>query len=93
MGDARNEVIAAYAAAAGTDQYTIRNILQSNTTDEATEILKKNNLTRPTYDRIAQKIYTRVTERTKNKIKFNIIIVAMDGTVLGTDENGRSLLS
>lgn len=93
MGDARNEVIAAYAAAVGTDQYTIRNILQSNTTDEATEILKKNNLTRPTYDRIAQKIYTRVTERTKNKIKFNIIIVAMDGTVLGTDENGRSLLS
>ena len=92
MGDARNEVITAYAAAAGADVTSIQSILQSNTTDEATELLNKINLTRATYDKIAQKIYTRVTERTKNKIKFSIIIVSMDGKILGTDENGRSLM-
>lgn len=92
MGDARNEVIAAYAAAAGASKDTIKMILQSNTTDEATELLTKVNLTKPTYDMIAQKIYSRITERTKNQIKFSIIIVSMDGTILGTDENGRRLI-
>lgn len=91
MGDARNEVIAAHAAASGADTITVQNILKSNTTDEATELLNKISLTQPTYDRIAQKIYTRVTDRTKGQIKFNIIIVSMDGKVLGTDENARRL--
>ncbi len=59
MGDARNEVIAAHAAASGADTITVQNILKSNTTDKATELLNKINLTQPTYDRIAQKIYTR----------------------------------
>lgn len=90
IGDARNEVIAAYAASVGADQATINSILQSNTTDEATTLLDKINLTHATYDKIAQKIYFRITERVKNQIKFSVIIVSMGGTVLGTYPNGRS---
>jgi cobalt-precorrin-5B (C1)-methyltransferase len=91
MGDARNEVIAAYAASAGADAETINAVLKSNTTDEATQLLSKINLVRATYDRIAQKIHARVTDRTKSKMKFSIIIVSIDGKILGVDENARGL--
>ncbi|MCW4009201.1 MAG: cobalt-precorrin-5B (C(1))-methyltransferase CbiD [Candidatus Bathyarchaeota archaeon] len=89
MGDARNEVIAAYAASAGADTETVNQILQANTTEEATGILNKINLAKVTYDKIAQRIHIRITERAKNQIKVGIIIVSMDGNVLGTDENAR----
>ncbi|NLE06286.1 MAG: cobalamin biosynthesis protein CbiD [Crenarchaeota archaeon] len=89
MGDARNELIAAYAGAVGADTDTVNLILQSNTTDEATAILNNFNLTKATYDKIAQKIHTKVTERTKNQIKISVVIVAMDGRILGKDEKGR----
>ncbi len=92
MGDARNEVIAAYAGAAGADSDIINSILQANTTDEATELLNRINLTKATYDRVAQKIYSKIVERTKGQIKFSVIIVAMDGKILGTDTNGRRLI-
>jgi cobalt-precorrin-5B (C1)-methyltransferase len=91
MGDARNEVIAAYAASEGADAKTVNAILSANTTDESTVLLSKANLARPTYDKIAKRIHARLAERTQNKIKFSIIIVSMDGKILGMDENARSL--
>ena len=91
MGDARNEVVAAYAASEGADNKTVNAILSSNTTDESTALLTKVNLVRPTYDKIAKRIYARFVERTQNKIKFNVIIVSMEGKILGMDENARGL--
>ena len=91
VGDARAEVIAAYAAAAGADAETVRSILQSNTTEEASELLSRANLVRATFDAIAQKVSVRIAERTKGRIKVSVIIVSMDGKVLGVDENARSL--
>ncbi len=89
VGDARNEVVAAYAGAAGADQKTIKELLESNTTDEATEILRQANLIEPTYDLIAERVHQRVSDRVENKIKISVVIVAMDGTVLGMDTNAR----
>jgi cobalt-precorrin-5B (C1)-methyltransferase len=89
MGDARAEVIAAYAAAVGADSETINRILQSNTTEEAAELLKQANLSRATFDRIAEKVRSRVMERIKEKAKVSVIIVSLDGAVLGMDESAR----
>jgi cobalt-precorrin-5B (C1)-methyltransferase len=89
MGDARAEVIAAYAGAAGADSVTINRILQSNTTEEAAEILKQVNLSRATFDRIAEKVRSRVMERIEKKAKVSIIIVSLDGAILGMDESAR----
>jgi cobalt-precorrin-5B (C1)-methyltransferase len=89
MGDARAEVVAAYAGAAGADTDTVNHILQANTTEEAAEILKKINLSRATFDRIAEKVRSRVMDRIKEKAKVSVIIVAYDGTVLGADESAR----
>jgi len=89
MGDARAEVIAAYAGAVGADSDTINRILESNTTEEAAEILKQVNLSRATFDRIAEKVRSRVMERIKEKAKVSVIIVSLDGAVLGMDESAR----
>jgi cobalt-precorrin-5B (C1)-methyltransferase len=89
VGDARNEVIASYAGAAGADTKTINALLTANTSDEGTEILKQANLVEATYDRIANRVKQRVSDRVENKIKISVVIVSMDGKVLGMDENAR----
>jgi cobalt-precorrin-5B (C1)-methyltransferase len=90
VGDARNEVIASYAGAAGAKTETIKELLAANTTDEATEILKQCKLLEATYNRIAARISQRVSDRVEKKLKISVVVVAMDGKVLGMDENGRS---
>jgi len=90
VGDARNEVIASYAGAAGADTATISALLVANTSDEASEILQKAGLLEATYDRIARRVHQRVSDRVQDKIKINVIIISMDGKVLGMDENARS---
>lgn len=89
VGDARNEVIASYAGAVGADTKTINALLQANTSDEASEILKQVNLLDAAYDRIAQRVSQRVNDRVENKIKISVVIVSMDGKVLGMDQNAR----
>jgi len=91
MGDARMEVIAAYAGAAGADTELIQKILQSNTTEETIKFLEQAKLLQPTFDKIAEQACLRSLERVKNKAKINVIIVSMDGTILGTDRNARSM--
>jgi cobalt-precorrin-5B (C1)-methyltransferase len=90
VGDARNEVIASYAGAVGADTQTINGLLAANTSDEASEILKQVGLLEPAYDRVANRVNQRVSDRVENKIKISVVIVAMDGRVLGMDENARS---
>jgi cobalt-precorrin-5B (C1)-methyltransferase len=89
VGDARNEVIASYAGAVGAGTKTINELLTANTTDEATEILKQANLLEATYNKIATRVNQRISDRVENKIKISVVIVAMDGKVLGMDENAR----
>jgi cobalt-precorrin-5B (C1)-methyltransferase len=91
VGDARNEVIAAYAGAVGADKQVLNNILQSNTSEEAIIILKETNLLKQTFDRIAERVSSRVSERVEKRAKISVIMVSLDGVVLGTDENARSL--
>jgi cobalt-precorrin-5B (C1)-methyltransferase len=91
VADARNEVIAAYAGAVGADSQVLNRILQSNTTEEAITILKEANLLKQTFDRIAEKVSARVSDRVEKKAKISVIMVSLDGVVLGTDENARSI--
>src|SRR3990170_1717620 len=91
VADARNEVVAAYAAAVGADAQLVNRILQSNTTEEAIALLKQANLLQQTFDKIAEKVSYRVSERVQGKAKISVIMVSLDGVVLGMDENGRSV--
>ena len=83
VADARKEVIAAYAGAVGADNELIHMILQSNTTEEAIELLKRADLLQSTFDKIAEKICLRSMERVGNKAKIGVILVSLDGSILG----------
>ena len=89
MGDARNEVIASYAGAVGASMQIVNQLLTANTSDEASEILCQAGLLEDTYDRIATRVNQRVSDRVENKIKISIVIVAMDGKVLGIDKTAK----
>jgi len=91
MGDARMEVIAAYAGVAGANTELIQNIVTSNTTEEAIKLLKPVNLVKQTFDLIAEQVYVRVLEKTENKAEIKVVIVSMDGTILGTSKTARSM--
>lgn len=84
VADARSEVIAAYAAAAGADSQLVNKILESNTTEEAIVLLKQANLVKQTFEKIAERIASRVMERVKSKVKVTVILVSLEGAVLGT---------
>jgi cobalt-precorrin-5B (C1)-methyltransferase len=89
VGDARSEVVAAYAGAEGAEASLINRILQSNTTEEAIKLLKQANLSEQVFDRIAERVSQRVSERVEQKIKISVILVSLDGEVLGADANAR----
>ena len=89
MGDARNEVIASYAGAIGASTQIINQLLVANTSDEASKILHQVGFLEQTYNRIATRVNQRISDRVENRIKISIVIVAMDGKVLGMDENAK----
>ncbi len=84
VADARMEVIAAYAGAMGADAQLVCKILHSTTTEEAIALLKEANLVKPTFDKIAEKIRFRCTEKVEGKAKIILIVVSLNGEVLGT---------
>ncbi len=91
VADARSEVIAAYAGAVGAGSQLMNKILQSNITEEAIVLLKQANLLRQTFDKIAERVAFRVMERVKNKAKISVILVSLEGEVLGAYESARSV--
>jgi cobalt-precorrin-5B (C1)-methyltransferase len=91
VADARNEVVAAYAGAVGAGATVVNRILQANTTEEAITLLKQANLSEQVFDRIAERVSQRVSERVQQKIKVSVVLVSLDGEVLGMDANARSL--
>lgn len=81
--DARLEVIAAYAGAVGADSKLINRILNSNTTEEAIELLKEANLVRQTFDMIAERARLKCIDVVKGKARISIVIVSLNGEILG----------
>lgn len=91
VADARMEVIAAYAGSVGADTKQINRMLQSNTTEEAMELLNKSNLLRSTFDKIAGKICSSALERVENKAKISAVMVSLSGDIVGVNGNLRSM--
>ena len=89
VADARNEVIAAHAGAAGADSQLVEKILQANTTEEAIALLKQANLSTLVFNRIAERVSQRIFDRVQQKIKVSVILVSLEGEVLGADANAR----
>lgn len=83
VADARMEVIAAYAGAAGANPQLIDKILHANTAEEAIALLKEEKLAKPTFDIIAERIRFRCAEKVEGKAQISVVIISLDGEVLG----------
>lgn len=82
-GDARLEIIAAYAAACGAKTALVRKLLKLKLAEESVELLKKNKLTR-VFDIIAQKAVEKSLELCENKLTLQCLLLTLEGNIAGS---------
>lgn len=83
IADGRREIIAVHSALAGADKNFIKQIFESNTTEDMINLLEKENLVQPVFNSIAERVNNICSERFK--IDFDVIIVNMEGQVLNNN--------
>ncbi|MGC9516761.1 MAG: cobalt-precorrin-5B (C(1))-methyltransferase CbiD [Methanomicrobiales archaeon] len=82
IADGRAEIITAYSGLAGANKETLNRIFKSKTTENMIDILEEKDLVRNVFDPIADSIKSRCRE--KYKMRFDVIIARMDGTILNS---------
>ncbi len=85
IADGRREIIAVHSALSGADKELIKEIFDSNTTEEMITLLEKYSLVQMVFNSIAERIKIICSERFK--ISFDVIIVNMDGRVLNNNHD------
>lgn len=80
VADARREIMTCYAGLVGADTETMKNIYECITTEDVIKILDEKNITSDVFELIADKIVELC--ELKFNIKFNVVIVKMNGDVL-----------
>ncbi len=91
MADGRLETLAAWAGAEGASQELIRQILGSNTTEEAVGLLEEAGLN-SVFPILAKRVSERSQERSRGQLTVGTILFTLDKGVIGMDESGRTLL-
>ena len=81
--DGRREIIAVHSALIGADKEIVKEIFESNTTEEMIDILKKHSILTNVFNNIAKSIKDICSVRFK--INFDVIIVNMEGHVLNNN--------
>lgn len=85
MADARREIITTHTGLNGGDQTLMKNIYNSNTTEDMIKILEKEKLTESVFNSIAHAVKDRCQERFN--ITPEVLILKMDGTVLNKNHD------
>jgi cobalt-precorrin-5B (C1)-methyltransferase len=83
VADGRREIIAVHAALVGADKGVVKEIYESNTTEEMINILEKVSIVNNVFNSIAATIKDICTHRFD--IDFDVIIVNMEGQVLNNN--------
>ena len=91
IGDARMETIAAYAAAAGLAAPQVRQILCAATTEEALNILERENLTAQVCHALATRAGERATRYVFGELNIGVCMVTLQGKILGMDEMAQRM--
>jgi cobalt-precorrin-5B (C1)-methyltransferase len=81
-GDARLEVIAAWAAAAGASQEVVEKILSLSLAEDALPILEENRL-EAAYRLIAERVVHRINTLIQNRCKTGCALLSLSGRLLG----------
>lgn len=81
-GDFRMEVISCYAALYGASNEVIKELLSSVTTEQAIEILIRENIEKKVIKKISERAEFYINKRVDNKIKTKLIIYSNDQGIL-----------
>ena len=90
--DCRAELMAAQAVRAGADLETAQQLLDSNTTDEALEILAKKNLIKPTIEIMLQRIVKYLQKHCMGQLSTEVVLFSNQFGYLGRSEGADALL-
>lgn len=90
--DCRAELMAAQAVRAGADLKTAQQLLDSNTTDEALEILAKKNLIKPTIEIMLQRIVKYLQKHCMGQLSTEVVLFSNQFGYLGRSEGADALL-
>ncbi|ERM90784.1 cobalt-precorrin-6A synthase [Caldanaerobacter subterraneus subsp. yonseiensis KB-1] len=76
--DARAEVMAAYAAHFGASKELVDKILESNTTEEALDIIEKSGINIDEFNRfIAERVYRKCKQYTYDQLKIEVHLISL----------------
>jgi cobalt-precorrin-5B (C1)-methyltransferase len=89
VADGRREIIAVHSALAGVDKEVVKEIFESNTTEEMIDILKEYSIVKKVFNSIAASIKDICTDMFN--IDFDVIIVNMEGQVLNNNYKSITL--
>ena len=81
VADGRREIMTAYAGLVGASTETLREIFECITTEDVIKILDREGITTEVFELIAEEII-KLCNLKYADIKFNAVIVKMDGTIL-----------
>ncbi|WP_418790324.1 cobalt-precorrin-5B (C(1))-methyltransferase CbiD [Phosphitispora sp. TUW77] len=90
VSDARLETLAAYAGLKGAGPPVIGSLLEANTSEEALDILKKNDLIQ-VMDMVAAKAASRAMEHVFGELRVGVVLFTMAGEVLAADANALEI--
>ena len=90
MADARLETLAAYAAAIGGSQESVKMILECTTTEAAMPVVSHYGL-EAVYPLLAQRASLRAERYLFGDLQVGTVIVTLQGEILGMDERAREI--
>lgn len=91
VADGRLETMAAYSAAAGLGQNDVQELLASNTTEDALQILDRAGLTKTVCRTLAMRASARAERYLFGKMKVGTVMVTLTGELLGMDDTAREI--
>lgn len=91
--DCRAEILAAHSILAGCSADTAREILKTITTDEALEIMAREDLIEPAMKTIMEKIAFNLDHRAYGKLELGVLVFSNERGELGRTENFEEIMS
>lgn len=92
QADCRMEIFASHAALHGASRQIVQELMDSATTTEAVEILKKNELLSPVMESVMEKTEQHLGRRAGQELKIGAIVFSNEEGILGTTAGASELL-
>jgi cobalt-precorrin-5B (C1)-methyltransferase len=91
VADARAEILAAHAAAAGASRELVRRLLECPSAEEAALLLRETMMDRTVFAAVASRASRRAAEHVEGRLAVGTALLDLGGNLLGCDPTARRL--